>query len=645
MHFASGRMNHKQKYSFIGVVTSIFGFIFIIASLGGFLADDYHLASFLFIIGVLLIYPLYKNNAVLVKYLKIFVIFYIILSIVFSTSTSLNKVFKYFFWISLLIVISIYLIEIKTIRKSFEYIKKRTYKKDYTNIFYAQQKISKTKIDKSTIKYDSSNSKIEMDSFFKSLQNKQKNIPIHYNAGVILGDANYDLFYSFLNDTKESLKILCWRVDEKLLTELLWFLRNKDVRIQIITKNRTNKGYLNEFKKYCTRLNIDLIHRNKIHSKLIIKDDTSLVLGSSNFTGASMSETGHFLDCNIITEYKENINDSINLFKSIYHNKDYTKRIEKSKLMYSRNHNDYLPFSLRPYFEQEKGEVILLFSCNQVDKRIIDRIIQWNSKTPIKIYVSDSWQKSGLSKDNLNSMRWLYETSLNDYKNVSVIPIKNDVHSKLYIFKSQETAFVSSQNLTVESWQSLLEAGILADDKEDFKYLMDSITSFEKSQLTKIEADDLAETDKPEDTFSGLESEKSKSVPWELPEANEEWKIPRTKNQIYFNLVKDGIKEKKEKLLDNFGKRIESSKITKSPILEDLESEYLSKQSITSLYSKPTRFVITGRVSKEKERRDWERKLEYFKEKLELAVSEEDKNKYKNGIEWAEKQLEKYENL
>ena len=365
-----------------------------------------------------------------------------------------------------------------------EYVGKRKHEEEKEttekepSTFYAKPKEQRTKSyapeDKTQSFSDGKQKEIE--EFFDALQRKKKSIA-HYIFGVILNDANYNIFYSFINESKESLNILCWRIDEKLLSEMLWFLKDKNINVKIITKNRTNKGYLTEFKKHCSNLKLDTIHRNKIHAKIIIKDDGELILGSSNFTEASMSESGHFLDCNVITKHRETIESAIDLFKSLIHNKDYTKEIQNSKLMYSRNHKDYLPFSLKTYFEKESEEITLLFSCNQVDKRIIDRIIEWNSKTAIKLYVSDNWATSDLSNDNLNSMKWLYEASIKNYKNVNVIPVTADVHSKLYLFKNQNTAFISSQNLTVESWQSLLEAGILTDDKKDLKYLYDSINS------------------------------------------------------------------------------------------------------------------------------------------------------------------------
>ena len=40
----------------------------------------------------------------------------------------------------------------------------------------------------------------------------------------------------------------------------------------------------------------------------------------------------------------------------------------------------------------------------------------------------------------------------------------------------------------------------------------------------------------------------------------------------------------------------------------------------------------------------WEIKLEFFKKKYELATTEKDKKECQEGIKWAKKQLEKYEN-
>lgn len=512
-------------------------------------------------------------------------------------------------------------------------------KKEESQTLYAKLKEYKSRIIpiKTKIETDSDKKRKEIKSFFESLQRKKKENILSYN-GTILDDSNYNLFYSFINETKESLCILCWRVDERLLSELLWFLKDKNIKVQLITKNRTNKGYLKEFKKYCSNLKLENpTHRNKIHAKLIIKDNKYLVLGSSNFTEASMSETGNFLDCNIITKHKEIVESAIDLFKSLYQNKDYTKN---SKLMYSRNHKDYLPFSLKPYFEKENEEIILLFSCNQVDKRIIDRIIEWNSKTLIKLYVSDRWTTSEINQDNLYSMKWLCGASSNAYRNVRVIPIRSNVHSKLYLFKGQKIAFISSQNLTVESWQSLLETGIITNDKKDLKYLLGSIKSFKKSKLDKI--DDLEETDKPESSFSGSKYEAPIGLPWELPEADEKWKIPKSRIWKYYKLVKHKPKEKSEKLLESVGKREGSSKIIKNPLLEELGSKYLKNYSTTELYSKPTRFLLKG-ISRRKEMLFWENKLEYFNRLYKEASSDKERKRNRGAIDYIEKKLEEFD--
>lgn len=549
------------------------------------------------------------------------------------------------FWIVFLLVTILFIVgKYKTSTRFKKFKEWKESKRSSSQKLYAKQMRRKTRAKSSKIQKQTTldNKQKEIESFFESLKRKSKPSIMHYNYGAILDEANYNLFYSFINEAKESLDILSWRIDERLLSELLWFLKNNIIKVVVITKNRINKGYLNEFKKHCSNLKLELIHRNKIHAKLIVKDKKDLALGSSNFTEASMSESGHFLDCNIVTKHKETVQSAIDLFNSLYHNRDNTKKIQNSRLMYSRNHKDYLPFSLKPYFEQEKGEVVLLFPCNMVDKRIVDRIIEWNSTTSIKLYVGDSWATSGLSKDNLNSMKWLYEASINDYKNVSVMPIRKDVHAKLYLFKNQRKAFISSQNLTVESWQSLLETGIIVDDLKDFKYLYDSIKSLKKSQLTKIEIGDLEETAKPESTFSGSIIEKSIGIPWELPESDNKWKIPRTRNQSYYNLVKHKPKEKKEKLLEGVGKREGPDKVIKSPLQGELESKYLSKKSITGLYSKPTRYIITDQ-SKEKKKRDIESEIEYYKEKYKLASTEKEKKKCREAIEWKEKELEEFD--
>ena len=634
-------MKIKPNFSFMKVISFIFGFLFILASIGGFLSDDYFIAFFVLTIGIWILHPYYKKNQKFIGLFKLYFWFYMILTVVLFLGMSFNKASKYSFWISLTLLIIFYPITKTEIKNDFSTRIKNT---KITNLFYARQRginkesgIRTKKVDSLEIK------KQELESFFIALHNKSKPQISNFSNGVILDDSNYNLFYSFINEVKKSLNILCSRIDEKLLVELLWFLRDKNIKVELIGKYRINKGYLNAFKKYCSELKVELLHRNKFHAKLIIRDNNYLILGSSNITKASMSDTGHFLDCNILTNQRETVDDAIDLFKSLYYNKDFTKNNKTSNFVYSRYGEKFLPLLIKPLIEQEKEEIRLLFSCNQIDKRVVNRIIDWNPQVSIKLYISDSWQKSGLSHDNLSSMKWLYDASLNDYKNIQVIPLRMNIHSKLYIFKSQKISMVSSQNLTVDSWQSLLELGILTNNEKDFKYLIESINSFKKSQLAKIEAGDLEETGTPESTFSGSQTEKSISIPWELPEADEEWRISKNRNLVYFNLVKNREKEQKDKSFEYQGKREESKEVIRNQLLQELKFLHLAKrQSYTGLRSSPTRYTLTGKLSKRTTFSNLEAELELYKKLLIVASNEQERKRFDDAIKWKEKEIEKY---
>lgn len=505
-----------------------------------------------------------------------------------------------------------------------------------------------TKIEKKKIHIDKTSKAIttnkeEIEQFFEFLKRKREQIDTGHQNGIILNDINYNTFHSFINGAKESLYILSWRVDEKLLAELLWSIKDKKIEVNLITKNRKSKGYLDKFKEYCSNLKIEQIHRDKIHAKFMVSDNKTLILGSSNITDASLSKYGGFLDCNVITDHKETVQDATNLFESLYYDKDQMKNLQNSKFMYTRHSKNCLPLSLKPYFEKETEEIVLLFSCNMVDRRIVDRIIEWNSKTPIKIYVGDDWGTSSFSQENLKSMIWLFDTSNSKYKNVNVIPVNNNIHSKLYLFKKQQVAFISSQNLTVESWQSLLEAGIIHDEKKDFNYLYDSIESLRKSNLSKIETDDIEKTSKPEDTYSGTIEERSIKIPWDLPEVDADWRIPRTRNQFYFKLTKNKRNEKEESDTRIVGSSKTNKKSPKDVLLEELKKESLSAHAKTGLYSRPTRSILTGKSSKKNKIRELESEIETLKKELEIESSEQKKKRIIEGIMWKQKELDEFD--
>ena len=479
----------------------------------------------------------------------------------------------------------------------------------------------------------------EINLFFENLKKEEHRQITSHPKGAFLDESNYNLFYPFINSANKSLYILSWRIDERLLSELLWGLKDKSIKVIIITKNRTNKGYLNKFKDYCSNLDFELTHRNKIHAKLIIKDENEIAVGSSNITNASMSKGEHFLDCNTILDHKESVDDAINLFNSLYYKKDYMKKYETSKLLYSRIFESCLPFSLKKYFKEETEEIILLFSCDMVDNKIIDKIIEWNPKIPIKLYVGDYFGNSHLSKDNLRSMRWLYDTSISNYKNVQVIPVHSNIHSKLYLFKNQKISFISSQNLTISSWQSLLETGIIDDEKKDFDYLYDSIQSLKKSNLDKIEFEDLQEIDAPENLFSGTTTESFIGIPWDLGEANPSWKITRRKNQEYFQLIKKRSREETNK---SHQETTKTNKIIKNPLLEKVSMKYLKIHSKTR-YRNPYKGMISGNLSIGKIKIDLENQLKYFQNLRRLTKNKNEIKKYNEGIKFIKNKLKSIE--
>ncbi|GEM_PF-6498093 len=523
--------------------------------------------------------------------------------------------------------------------EKFDWVSIRKRMKDESKILFAEKQISHKKITQKGGK-DSGEELREADinQFFDTLQRKNKLVSSEPSNGVTINDANYDLVFPFINSTTNSLRIITWRVDEKLMSEILWPLRDKNIDIKIITNSRVKRGYLDVFrKKWCSDLKIDVIHRKKSHAKYIIRDGKSMLLGSSNFTDASMSKNGFMLDCNIIVDDGATIQHAIDVFDSIYFNKDLTKDIKNSKFTYSRNEHDFLPFVLENYVRNESKEIVLLFSCNMVDKKIIDRIIKWNRVTPISLYVGNRWPSSQISLDNLQSMKWLYGSSINGYENVKVIAIDMDVHSKLYIFKGQNLALVSSQNLTVESWQSMMETGIFTDNSEDLRYIHDTIRSFRRSALTKIESEDYDEAEKPESAFSGSFDEKSIGMPWDLPEADDKWKILKPKNYVYYKLAKNKAEVKKGNF-ENFAQRTEATKTEKNQMLVELEQEYLTKETKSGLSPKLTRYRPTGKTSKKSESLYYERRLEYHRKRFNITNSADDKK----AIDYLENKLREY---
>ena len=354
------------------------------------------------------------------------------------------------------------------------------------------------------------------------------------------GYTNFDLFFSFVSNAKNTVDIMTNVVDGKILAKLLISVIDKGIKIRIITRNRKEQAYLRKLTKVYH--NIEIRAYPKIHAKLLIRDKERMIVGSSNITDASLSETPRFYDVNSITDDKNAVKLGISIFDSIWHGKDLTEKYDENNiLLYSRNGDEFLPKSLLDFVRNENKEIIFIMASGLIDQSILGKIYDSNRDVKKTIITWKEWKLLDTIDDSkLNTLKYLVDLSKGKLDEFKVSPKKSSIHAKVYLFRGQGFALISSQNLTVGSWQSLFETGIIVRGKA-IKMLLDDIKNMENAQFDSI---NTAETERPESTWQGSSQEGKRPLPWELAEADLSWKIQRNRFQKYHKMNSKKIDEK-----------------------------------------------------------------------------------------------------
>jgi len=428
--------------------------------------------------------------------------------------------------------------------------------------------------------------KEELDDFFRYLNNKRWLKKDDYDVGPYLSDRNFELFASIISNTTSTLDIMTNVFDGKLLSEMLWPIRNSGATVRIITRRIRNEEYIKKFMKDYSNISCAYRRNNRIHAKILLRDSRLMIVGSSNLSDASASKTGFFYDANFVTKETSSIHLAQKVFDSVDEVSDKTKSHVNTNFIYSREGVDYLPLCLKEYFEKEKKAITIVMSSGLIDRQVLDRISEWNSLTKINLIVGDNWPTNELSEDKIITFKKLFEISNNPKTNIRVLPKRKNIHAKLYLFEEQKIAVFSSQNLTINSWLSLLESGYILRKKEHFEEILNDIKLLPKSKMDPIEGE-FTEVEKPESSWQGSLAQKKISVPWNFAEIDDEQKMYPLKSHKYYKLmVENKIKKTKHSYMsyssniEREGKKVEKKS---NEELRELNYQKYGKASVTTL--------------------------------------------------------------
>lgn len=441
------------------------------------------------------------------------------------------------------------------------------------------------------------------------------------SEGIYAKRGCFDIFKKFIANTKERIDISTNVFSDKTLLELLNPLKEKGVKIRVISARQKEKTYECE-KNFKGELEIFKLSKN--HSKFIIRDNQILLTGSANLDESSMID---FFETNIITSKTEEVAGAKEIFDSLFYEKDLRKR-EKTNFLFSGETERDLPKSLVPLIKSEK-EMTICVALSLFHKSVLDQIIKWNPNLKINIILGGSWPKNISNPVDKRTIDFI-----NNYKKSSNLQItfkKEQIHSKVYLFKENEKMLVSSMNLTDSSWGRLLESGLLIEDKNQIDTFLEAIEELEDKEPPKetyVEINKRIYTPKEQEVIT-----KNKLVvPWKTAYEDESWCFSKFKIGYRIKAVvnrKKGIKKTEENIEETseyFGNGGRWK-----------ENFALVGHSTKTSYPSFTKSPIKGK--KYNRKKDLEAQIITCKKKIEVSKNGEEREKWLNALKKIEEEL------
>ncbi|MCL4326574.1 MAG: phospholipase D-like domain-containing protein, partial [Candidatus Thermoplasmatota archaeon] len=340
----------------------------------------------------------------------------------------------------------------------------------------------------------------------------KKEIEALNNKGFYFTNSNWKVFYLFINETKKKLDIITNRLSFETFSFL--FGKNKlssTVKIRIIV-GHTPRNY-DKIKRFVATygLDLELYVCKRIHCKFCIRDEDTILLGSSNMVFNSLGNIkreGNF-EADIIYDYEPDVKEASNLFETIWQEKEKYVPLHGSSRFLSSISG--IPSKIEELISKTEGELII-FSPNFADTELIGAIRMINENIKIKIVLN--WPDKA-SENNKKALNLIRDAKSADGTEAlfSIIPRRESIHAKIYVF-DKKIAFISSLNLTQSSWGYMIETGLLIDDKEIIESIMKMIKTFHYKIPSAIkikegggDEETLEITEFPDEKFLFLESE------------------------------------------------------------------------------------------------------------------------------------------
>ena len=310
----------------------------------------------------------------------------------------------------------------------------------------------------------------------------EKEIEEMGNETFYFTNSNWRVFYRFISATDKKLDI----ITNRMSSETIEFLFNKlssTVKTRIIVGHTPNN--YDNIKQFIAErgLDVELYVCRRIHCKFCIRDDKTILLGSSNMVFSSLGNLqrrGNF-EADIISEDVSVVKEASNLFETIWQEeKKYVPIYPDCRFLSSVSG---IPSKIEELISKTEKELII-FSPNFADKELICAVRILNKNIEIKIVLNWPSKSNEKVKKALNIIR---DGKTTDGRRLfSIRPRRQSIHAKIYVF-DRKMAFISSLNLTQSSWGYMIETGLLTYDKDIIKRITKMIKSFDYKIPSSIE--------------------------------------------------------------------------------------------------------------------------------------------------------------
>lgn len=281
------------------------------------------------------------------------------------------------------------------------------------------------------------------------------------DAAFYFGNRTAELFEKFISEARSSIQILTHSISSQAAERI--FANVKPIKsVEIVTFRRSGTKRIQIFLEGKGVKKVEIKRYQYLHAKLCIQDGKKVLVTSANITVGSLGSSSkeNFLEASIVSSNDFTVKKALALFSSI-------SKEENIQSIEGVSDEDFLssaygiPKKILAFIKESKEICIIVPPL--IDDYILSVLKGTNTSLDIKIVTP--WP-SRVSKNYRNGLLLL--NKFGEYKLIDFMPVRQRIHAKIYLFtlsKGYKVAFISSLNITRNSWYANVETGVTTRDE------------------------------------------------------------------------------------------------------------------------------------------------------------------------------------